>query len=100
MRIIYKEDQDRALRYIIEIFEALVPHDDIESADAIIAAYRIAGIVGGDKMIKKLEVIDEDSSMDSSHTRRFEFCRPNSARKRAREILRRYKSLQQHPGRG
>lgn len=63
MKVLHRNEQSKVLRYIIEIFEALVKHDDIESADAIIAAYRIAFIVGGKEMVKKLEGNDEDSTV-------------------------------------
>ena len=65
MKVLHRNEQSKVLRYIIDIFEALVKHDDIESADAIIAAYRIAAVVGGKEMVKKLEVKNEDSILRS-----------------------------------
>ena len=65
MKFIDRYDQNKVLQCILDIFTALVKHDDIESKDAIIAAYRIAFIVGGKKMVKKLEGNNEDSNMDS-----------------------------------
>lgn len=81
MKILHRNEQNKVLRYIIEIFEALVKHDDIESADAIISAYRIAFIVGGREMVKKLEGNDEDSNMDSGRLWRRGHSRTHCTRK-------------------
>ena len=95
MKMIYRADQNRALNQILIILEALIKHDDIESADAIMAAFEIAGIVGGDKMLKKLEGdrTDENSSLHRSIAYIDSNTWPENVHRRARKVLRRHRSV-------
>lgn len=81
MKVIDRDDQNKVLQYILDIFTALVKRDDIESADAIISAYRIAFIVGGREMVKKLEGNDEDSTVHNGRMWRCSYSRAHSTRK-------------------
>ena len=54
MRLIIRRDQQRIFRGIVEIVKVLAKNDESEAADAIVDAYRIAGIVGGDEMVRAL----------------------------------------------
>ena len=99
MKLIYKEDQNQALNQILIIFAALTKHEDIESTDAIIATFKIARIVGGDKMIKKLEgKSDENSNYNRSIAYRGITGWTKNVHRRAGKVLRRHKSIRRKHG--
>ena len=55
MRLLTWYAQNKIYQHLVEIIKFLAPIDGIEAVDAINDVYRIAFLVGGDRMVHALE---------------------------------------------